>query len=720
MESDACAYSHSVASRDSISLSQALNLQFATKAVVGETLSDMMQDSRRIMSLPYWGKSMKKLLLFILVAVYTSMSAQAQDVISLNFVRNTGVGLMDVTDVAGVVPVDNWNSADELNADVEDIGLELFDSTGAATSAVALWQSGAASWSVGTAGSGSDGDKAMMTGYLDQSGNGLDQIHMVEVTDIPFETYDVYLYHSSSGGSNRAARYQANGTDLYTRNLAEQNVFNGFILDQHDTLEDSNASADGGNYVYWSGLSGDLLIEGQGIGVDDGAALGGNTRRAPIQGIQIVSGNFVIPPAAVGGRDEIGNQSIDGTRGNLMYGEPSGDLVAGLGQSWYADGNGGSKAGVDDIFGGDRAVPYFHGQDGTWWSGGNPTLPGIQDYPVETEGVITGNNYSVKLEGEILIEQSGTIRFLDGIDDYTYLAIDMDRSGVAGDDDAEILINDGAWTNAVSAANGGAPIVEADFQDIAPDGEWLAIEVNTSEGGGGDGGMLYWDFNDVDEIFPIEQGVGVLPDDAEFLQIPETHLRGYTVPAPLLSGEVSGSVAASQTGWEVDVDPSNGSSDAFALDNSNPDVFTSILDVEGVEIHVNPLGEVEEGDSFTIFLADSVTGTPIIGTEGWTYDPASGSIVFGNVIDGCAQGDLDGNGTVNFDDFLILSSNFGLEVGSCAEGDIDGSGTVDFNDFLTLSGNFGNAVAAASVPEPSSSLILALGAMLLGVVRRRR
>lgn len=77
--------------------------------------------------------------------------------------------------------------------------------------------------------------------------------------------------------------------DVHTRNLAEQNVFNEFILDQHDTLELSNESEDGGNYVLWTGLSGDLSIEGEGIGVDDGAALGGNTRRAPIQGIQIVA-----------------------------------------------------------------------------------------------------------------------------------------------------------------------------------------------------------------------------------------------------------------------------------------------------------------------------------------------------------------------------------------------------------------------------------------------
>ena len=52
-------------------------------------------------------------------------------------------------------------------------------------------------------------------------------------------------------------------------------------------------------------------------------------------------------------------------------------------------------------------------------------VPDVPTYPTEVEGVITGDNYTVKLEGEIKIDQSGPIRFLDGVDDYTYLAIDL-------------------------------------------------------------------------------------------------------------------------------------------------------------------------------------------------------------------------------------------------------------------------------------------------------
>jgi len=90
------------------------------------------------------------------------------------------------------------------------------------------------------------------------------------------------------GGANRTARYQANGTDIWARNLDPANTFNGFTLSGYDTLaEAADLANPAGNGVLWTGLNGDLGIEGQGSGDADGGA-GGNTRRAPIQGIQIV------------------------------------------------------------------------------------------------------------------------------------------------------------------------------------------------------------------------------------------------------------------------------------------------------------------------------------------------------------------------------------------------------------------------------------------------
>ena len=87
---------------------------------------------------------------------------------------------------------------------------------------------------------------------------------------------------------------------------------------------------------------------------------------------------------------------------------------------------------------------------------------------------------------------------------------------------------------------------------------------------------------------------------------------------------------------------------------------------------------------------------------------------------GLVAGDLDGDGEVAFADFLALSQNFGSTEAGYQEGDIDCDGEVAFADFLTLSQNFGQTSgAAASVPEPSSAVLLG-PAILLGLAVRRR
>lgn len=83
-------------------------------------------------------------------------------------------------------------------------------------------------------------------------------------------------------------------------------------------------------------------------------------------------------------------------------------------------------------------------------------------------------------------------------------------------------------------------------------------------------------------------------------------------------------------------------------------------------------------------------------------------------------GDLDGSGQVNFDDFLILSLNFGLP-GTWIDGDFDGDNVVAFADFLALSANFeGSTGGAASVPEPTAFALLLVSAIVGASLRRRR
>jgi len=91
------------------------------------------------------------------------------------------------------------------------------------------------------------------------------------------------------------------------------------------------------------------------------------------------------------------------------------------------------------------------------------------------------------------------------------------------------------------------------------------------------------------------------------------------------------------------------------------------------------------------------------------------------IPEGGIAGDLDGDGTVAFADFLTLSTNFGATGTDYASGDIDCDGSVAFADFLVLSTNFGQTAGAqaSSVPEPNSRVLLLIGG-LVALSRRRR
>ena len=86
---------------------------------------------------------------------------------------------------------------------------------------------------------------------------------------------------------------------------------------------------------------------------------------------------------------------------------------------------------------------------------------------------------------------------------------------------------------------------------------------------------------------------------------------------------------------------------------------------------------------------------------------------------GLLEGDTDGDGSVGFPDFLVLSANFG-QTATYAGGDIDADGTVGFSDFLLLSANFGQAAGVAAVPEPASGPLLCASCLSLLFFGRRR
>lgn len=90
---------------------------------------------------------------------------------------------------------------------------------------------------------------------------------------------------------------------------------------------------------------------------------------------------------------------------------------------------------------------------------------------------------------------------------------------------------------------------------------------------------------------------------------------------------------------------------------------------------------------------------------------ATGEGVLDDLLEatGLLRGDVNGDGIVEFTDFLILSGNFGGQGAAYNMGDVDCDGEVGFTDFLTLSGNFGREalrpVAGSSAPITEATIV---------------
>ena len=82
------------------------------------------------------------------------------------------------------------------------------------------------------------------------------------------------------------------------------------------------------------------------------------------------------------------------------------------------------------------------------------------------------------------------------------------------------------------------------------------------------------------------------------------------------------------------------------------------------------------------------------------------------------SGDYNSNGVVDAPDYIVWRDTFGQEVMLRTGADGNGNGIVDAPDYTLWRENFGNT-AGASVPEPSSILLL-LPAAVAFCWRRRR
>ena len=461
----------------------------------------------------------------------------------------------------------------------------------------------------------------------------------------------------------------------------------------------------------------------------------------------------------------------------------------GLLQTWYLGNSDSLDDVLDKIDGDDPALdPFVATHGNSWWFGhqfeeaeggfadfeqtdGLVAYPEGSDPPLElgddtvftVEGNQSFNNYTVRMTGMINFPESGTYLFADGIDDYTYLAIDTDKSGTAGDTDDEVFIDDDAWTDADrdrgTVAN--SPIAEVDV-NVAGGGEWLAIEFYMAEGGGHDAGLLYWDYNadggglGAGEGFPGEEEA-ILTDDLEALLVPNTHLCsdstgancGGDTPTVLQAGDADEDFDFDQldlvkvqiagkyltgnaaTWGEGDWDGAPGGEPGSPPAGNG---FFDQLDIIGAlnagTYLTGPYAAVApggmEGDGQTSIKYDAGTGEVSVdapaGVEltSVNIDSAGGVFTGENAanLGGSFDNDADGN---------IFKATFGGSFGSVSFGNVAQTGLAEefvLNDLTVVGslnggGDLGN-VDLIYVPEPSSAIVLILGLASMAISRRRR
>jgi hypothetical protein len=224
--------------------------------------------------------------------IFFASTIQAQNAISIHWVNDGngagGPGLigqfMDATEVAGVVPKANWNQADGPFG----YNQPLNDQNGVALSAGFVSWEGSNTWS--TQAPDAPGDARMMGSYLDSNNTRTNFVAITGISGSITGAYDLYIYSNGDGHGGRHGFYTvitSGGNDaplggMLTQSCTDTAVYNtakGYIQDMQD--------GNGGNYIKFTGLSGDGLVIL--ASAYDPIAQSNAGFRAPINGIQIVS-----------------------------------------------------------------------------------------------------------------------------------------------------------------------------------------------------------------------------------------------------------------------------------------------------------------------------------------------------------------------------------------------------------------------------------------------
>lgn len=175
-------------------------------------------------------------------------------------------GLLDPADTAGVVSQANWTNALGTGGTATDV----LNGSGAASTLDVSWGSGE-SWNWNTATNTSDGK--LLDGWI--STNTIGQASTLDITEIPYAQYDLYLYSGHDRATGAIFTITEAGSAFASTTLSE-NVDAAALAAAPFTYVDGTNGT--GNYALWSGLSASTL----------NISMISDTNRMALSGFQIV------------------------------------------------------------------------------------------------------------------------------------------------------------------------------------------------------------------------------------------------------------------------------------------------------------------------------------------------------------------------------------------------------------------------------------------------
>jgi hypothetical protein len=188
----------------------------------------------------------------LLALLGLSAGLASASVVSWNYDNN---GTVTGTNVAGVVPVANWNNSWPANPTVN-----LVDDTGAATTVDLAYES-FNSWSITGSHPGVDGDgtynRELLNGYLNSgpAAWGPSITHSrVAISQIDYALYDIIVYFSADVAGREGS--VTDGATIYYFNTVGSASVSGSSAVFAGTADTAGLYTTSANYAVFSGLSG--------------------------------------------------------------------------------------------------------------------------------------------------------------------------------------------------------------------------------------------------------------------------------------------------------------------------------------------------------------------------------------------------------------------------------------------------------------------------------